>query len=474
MKVPIPLNSSLSTDSHPSDIKNPAVSKDLFKNNNSYYYNGNLTNPKKRVINQDGYITTRGNILTAEQFGEKIIIKNGNVVIADVLALGIEDVSFYDRDDAVIHDGYLWTVLKTLSGFIVEKINLKTHEIESFANGSGNETHVRFIRNTCKIITLNKFRIITIYDNVESVGHEIPDYFEQNNVEIPVIAEYFTNFNGEFTAVEINGKITFGFNNPVGVPKSKPVISIDVYITSNINDWRLLDVFSKNALSQNESYIFNIQVSNNVKIGCSTSGNFAMDFFTGIERPELHKINLLLGNGVVISGRGGRGGNVQNAAVTAGQNGTVAINSCIDLDIRTISGTATIQGGAGGGGASYNYYSSPTGSFYLRASGGGGAGIENGLGGIATGSGNSENLTGYAGTETTGGNGKYYQYGSSSARVSSGKGGDPGKNGTAGSYGVSSAGGIGADAIRITANALLSISESVILKGNSLSGISVI
>ena len=156
MKVTIPLNSTLSTDSHPNDIKNPQKDHDLFNVNRTYLYNKHLTNTKKKEVDKEGYITTSGDILTVIPGTEKTQIYHDGQIIADVLSLGIEDVSFLDQDDAVIHEGSLWTVQRTLTGYTVEQTDLTTNIITKTTVDQNGIVYVSFVRNTHKVITKNQ------------------------------------------------------------------------------------------------------------------------------------------------------------------------------------------------------------------------------------------------------------------------------------------------------------------------------
>jgi hypothetical protein len=402
MKITIPLDSTLCTDSHKNDIKNPMSGRDLFSKNQSYLINRHLTNPKKQIVEDGDYITTKGDRLRVERSAEKIRIYNDDVLIAGVLSLGIEDTSFLDRDDAVIDDGYLWTVRKSVLGYVVERTNLQTNEKETVTVDRDAQTSnisiVRFIRNTHKIITLNNNGSVTI--------NNYPYVDGNNNLEITYNDEdmngYLGIFSGEFTAAEINGKIIFGLNNPMGEITNYDRNVISYTIDNNINGWLLSDIMRILALDQNESYIFNITVADNVQIGAAESG-FAMDFVTGITKPLSHIINLSVGTNAIISGRGGDGGwRHYNTGIDEPLIGTTAIFIASNINI---TGQGTIQGGGGGGG--YGEYL--VGMMPSYVSGGGGAGIPAGI---------------PRGTISSGGSGV-----SGSSLLSSGDGGNPGKNG---------------------------------------------
>jgi len=404
MKVPIPLDSTLSTDSHPNDIKDPSRDRDLFNNNRSYLYNKYLTNPKKKVIDPEGYITTNGNIIQTTPDGENTHIVHNDIVIADVLSLGVEDVSFLDKDDAVIHDGFLWTVQRILSGYILEQTDLQTQEKTLTRVEQEGIDIVRFVRNTHKVITKNQDGSVTI------------DGKNYNSINFPGLSEYFAEFNGELAAVEINGKIWFGYNNSAGINNAPSTDTIpDLYITENVNGWILADKIP----DQNKSYVINIYVGDNVKIGAGSNG-FALDLLTGVTNPMNHTINLHLGSNVFISGRGGNGGSAHSTFLTNGTSGTTAINVGSNINIIGTSG-AVIQGGGGGGGAIIlrviinNLVGMPFGTVISRG-GGGGAGMSVGQRGLPGGN---------NGTETTGGSG-------ASSSNSSGRGGNGGNPGNSG------------------------------------------
>jgi hypothetical protein len=415
MKIPIPLNSSLCTDSHKNEIKNPNASKDLFSKNQTYLYNGHLTNAKKTIVPEGDYITTKGDILKVIPGAEKTQIYHNGRVIADVLSLGIEDTSFLDCDDAVVHGGSLWTVRKTLEGYAVEQTDLSTHEKTENEVIMAGVQAARFIRNTHKIIALN-------------VGGNIAiDGAVYNSQNYPDMSEYLSSFDGELTAVEVNGKIYFGYNNPAGVAATAPSNTVNINIAQDANGYRLMDEFTGQGLDQNEKYVFVINVAANVKIGAGASG-FAMDLLTGILNPQNHNIVLNLGDGVVISGKGGDGGNASNKNGGIGQNGTTAINVGSNITINGNS-TATVQGGGGGGGACHVAVGNGANIGILSGAGGGGAGIPAGIGGVATGAYKQNGQNGTIGLGGVGGQGTnagFYAKG--------GKGGNPSINADPGTF----------------------------------------
>jgi len=403
MKVQIPLNSSLCTDSHKNEIKDPLSDNELFSKNQSYLYKGCLTNPKKTVIHSGNYITTGGEELEIVRGSEKTQIYNKGRLIADVLSLGIENVSFLDRDDAVIDQNSLWTVKKTLNGYTLEETDLLTQAVTVTEIEQNDILEVRLIRNTHKVITRNVDNSITI------------DGQKYSNQDM---SNYLASYNGEFTAVEVNGKIYFGYNNPSGITKLPPINEITINITSNINNWRLSDNVN---IVQNERYIFNVNVAAGVQIGSTSTQNFAMDFLTGIPNPIDHIINLNVAAGAIISGKGGDGGSIFNTTVPPyyfriinGENGGTAINAGSPINI---TGDGTIQGG-GGGGAPYVVGVSD----FLG--GGGAAGIQIGIGGNLHG-----NMHGDDGTYTTGGNGALFIKTVGMEQYKAGNGGNPASNG---------------------------------------------
>jgi hypothetical protein len=411
MKVTIPLDSTLSTDSHPNDIKDPSKDRDLFNKNRSYLYNKHLTNPKKKVIDSDGYITTDGDIIQIVSDGENTHIYHNGVIIADVLSLGIEDTSFLDKDDAVIDNGFLWTVQRTLSGYLLEQTDLQTQEITSTGIEQEGVDVVRFVRNTHKVITKNQDGSVTI----DSVNY--------NSTNLPGLSEYFANFNGELAAVEVNGKIWFGYNNPAGsnnAPLSPPEI-INLFITEDVNNWRL----APRIPDQDKNYIINITVSDNVRIGSGNSFDAAMDLLTGVRNPLNHVIFLNLGKNVLISGRGGDGGSVANPSTFIASSGILAIRVGSNINI-TGDNTAVIQGGGGGGGAARANIRLAGSLVSFGVAGGGGAGIPPGAAGTAVGF--DRNSNGQIGTDTDGGDGGFFNADLDNS-IHAGKGGDGGMNG---------------------------------------------
>ena len=436
MKVSIPLNSTLSTDSHSNDIKDPGRDRDLFNKNRSYLYNGHLTNARKKIVPPGDYITTRGDLLSVIPGSEKTQIYHNGRVIADVLSLGIEDISFLDKDDAVIHEGSLWTVIRTLTGYTLERTDLVTLEVTTTevappAGAIYSFVDVRLIRNTHKVITRNSDGSV----NIDGVNY--------NSTTYPEMAEYLNNFTGEFTAAEINGNIYFGYNNPAGVILEKPTEPLTFNIAANVNGWSLREQMDLASANQDLGYQININIANGVIVGAGENG-FALDLLTNIANPLNQKINLNIGSNAYITGKGGDAGygRLYYHQLMPGQNGTTAINVGTNI---TITGIGTIQGGGGGGSGidrSYNYL----------FTGGGGAGQPPGL---------AESLfnqSGQPGTLTKGGAApeipEHVPEGDSP-----GKGGDPGQAGEGTTEGQ------GGNAIRLVRPATLSIHGPTILGG---------
>lgn len=436
MKIPIPLNSSLCTDSHKNEIKNPQTGNDLFSKNRSYLINSHITNPKKKIIPKGDYITTRGNVLTIDRGSIKTRIFNGDRLIADVLSLGIEDTAYLDKDDAVIHDGSLWTVEKTLDGYVIEQTDLISNqvtktEVTQDPDITSSILDVRFIRNTHKIITRNDDGSIRI-NGVRIPENIDPDTGEPDNA----MANYFTSYLGEFIAVEINGKVTFGLNNPAGVKIERPSLSNNFNIDANVNSWVLSEKFNDAGLNQNKGYTININIGTNVIVGAN-NGTYALDLVSGMLHPELHIINITMGAGAVILGHGGNGGNANhiNNFNRNGQNGGSAIFCGSELNISGLGGNKIQGGGGGGGGFSFGYRYSQGGSdHYYNIGGSGGGGSVIGNGGTAWGG--DYNSNGNNGNILTGGSSVTIDNTISGTRVAaySGAGGDLGQNGNVGAY----------------------------------------
>ena len=402
MKVSIPLESTLSTDSHKNDIKNPAVDRDLFNVNRSYLFNKHLTNAKKTTVPPGDYITTQGDLLSVIPGSEKTQIYHNGQVIADVLSLGVEDISFLDKDDAVIDEGSLWAVQKTLSGYTLEQTNLQTMEVTTSTIEQNGILDVRLIRNTHKVIARNMDGSVTIDEVI---------YSDEN------MRQYLTSFSGEFIAAEINGKIYFGYNNPAGVEQGQPQFTLNIPITGTgiKYNWRLIDAMNDLGADQNLGYIININVSTNVSIGSNSNSQYAMDLFTGITKPSLHTINLNLETGSLITGKGGAGASSYSGAnYSLAENGGSAIRCGSNLNI---TGGGRIQAGGGGGGAGI-----------IRMNPGFNPPVHNNYGG----SGGAGMALGAAGSGKDG-NGNIGQplYGGA-ATTYSGKGGDPGEWGSDG------------------------------------------
>jgi hypothetical protein len=479
MKVSIPLDSTLCTDSHKNDIKDPLTSNDLLSKNQSYFINNYLTNPKKQVIPAGDYITTKADMLEIKSESDKTQIYYKGSMVADVMSLGVEDTMYLDKDDAVIHEGFLWTVRKGLNGFFYEQMDLMTKEAVNTTfvdneSSSGSEIRdVRIIRNTHKVIVRNESGSIWVWDK-DGMDEEDKDgrrlqwrqmpepetdpftgesvYKDGIRISYPM-SEYFRDFEGEFIAVEINGKITFGLNNPAGVVREKPDEPMDFNITADVNSWRLIDQDLMKEADPNKAVKITIVIGKNVKVGAEravlasapgytflnpnnpstyvlVSGRYALDLDTDIT-PNLHTIDLVLSPGAKISGYGGDGGNCTSSNLTnnpsgIGSNvrrgGGTAISCGSNLNIYCQGGNI-IQGG-GGGGSARRYYSEQMGTVDNRIGGGGGAGIPVGLGGNATeGTGN---FPGANGTMTTGGLGGKGTY------TLGGDGGNPGMPGKTG------------------------------------------
>jgi hypothetical protein len=437
MKVLIPLDSSLCTDSHPNEIKDPQVSRDLFSHNRTYLFNKSLTNPRKTTIPKGYYITTEGDTLEVIPGSEKTRIAHKGQFIADVLSLGIEKTDYLDKDDAVIDSGSLWSVVKTLTGYVLEQTDLQTGEVLTTPVNQEGVTDVRFVKNTHKVITRNSDGTVTIDGTVHGTEE---------------MQKYLVNTTGELIAVEINGKTYFGLQNPKGVGSEAPSNVLDLSITENINGWTLWDKLP----DQNFGYQINITISNNVHIGAGATG-YALDLLTGITNPQLHTISINLEYGVVISGKGGDGGSVFDYSnISAGKNGGAAINTGSTI---IITGYGTIQGG-GGGGAAYamrNFSLIIIGPTTWSMAGGGGAGNPPGGGGQS--SYGDEKYPGKPGTETTGGN---------AGGDSPGKGGNPGQTGggvpSASGRNVGSPG-TGGAAIRVVSPAAYSVDGPQIIGG---------
>jgi len=458
MKVSIPLNSSLCTDSHPNVIKNPESDRNLFKKNQSYLYNNHLTNAKKKVVDTDNYITTNGDELKIIEGSLTTQISHNNRLIASVNSLGIEDTIFLDVDDAVIFEDNLYTVKKTVEGYTVETTHLVTKiKTETIINQDINGRllinlvrDVRFIRNTNKVIA-------RLTDSIIINGKPYND---------PDMVSYLTFFAGEFIAVEENGNIYFGYNNPAGVTSDAPTETITININSNANSWILINNIN---FDQQVGYNININIADNIQIG-------QLDLITGIINPGKHIINLSLGNNSIISGHGGNGAGFYYFPQTGlvfgnGQDGGSAIRVASFI---FITGNGTIQGGGGGGG----------GGFYSRvqnlahASGGGGAGIPAGNGGIITisGTNNSAINQGSSGSVNNGGQGGnagVVNY----SNLKAGSGGNPGENGyyeniINGAFsnfdGTSTRlnNGLAGNAIEVNNPAKCTVAPSVTIKGN--------
>lgn len=429
MKASIPLNSSLCTDSHRNDIKDPAAGRDLLAVNRSYLYNGCLTNPKKTVIDTDEYITTRGDRLSVINGSNTAQIYHNGRVIADVLSLGVEDVSFHDKDDAVIDGGSLWTVQKTLTGYTAEQTDLQTQEVTRTEIKMDGVLEVRFIRNTHKVIARTIGGSIAVDGKV---------YGDLNT------AAYMSSFSGEFTAVEANGKIYFGYNNPAGSDGNAPDNVLNFIIDADTYGWTLADKLP----DQNKSYVINITVNNNVLVGSNSLINirpdgevftdedgFAMDLLTGVENPLNHEIKLYVGQNAYISGRGGRSINNASTAINVGSH--IEIN-----------GNGVIQGGGGEGAGTY---------------GGGGAGWP--PGGPVTSGGS---IAAGAGTLTTGGLGGVWDGGILLGKTYGGNGGNPGQNGgpsRKSNGNIVSNGRLGGNAIRLLRPALCIVNGPALFGG---------
>ena len=362
----IPIDSNLSTDSHPNDIKNPTVSRDLFNVNRSYLYNKHLTNAKKQTVDKGGYIATSGEIITYKTNSDITDIYANDRLIASVASLGIEDTVFLDKDDAVIFEESLYTVKKILTGYILERTDLSTGVTVTELYEQNNIIYIRFIRNTKKLI------ILYTDGSIDIDGRK----YDGNNY--PEMSAYFIKFNGEFTAIEINKKIYFGYNNPFGILKTNPNDIIDITINDDVFGWSLSNMIP----DQNKGYIFNINVADNVKIGAGKNG-FALDFMTNILFPTNHLINLTLGENTVISGMGGNGGSHSYNSPITNVLGTTAINSGISININGAQ-SAIIQGGGDGGALGVYKYGKcgfPSNTFTGYVGGGGGAGLPAGKGG---------------------------------------------------------------------------------------------
>lgn len=423
MKILIPLDSGLCTDSHPNEIKDPSISRDLFAHNRTYLFNKSLTNPRKTTIPKGDYITTEGDTLEVVPGSEKTRISHKGQFISDVLSLGIEKTEYLDKDDAVIDAGSLWSVVKTLTGYVLEQTELQTGEVLTTPVNQEGVTDVRFVKNTHKVITRNSDGTVTIDGTVHGTEE---------------MKKYLANTTGELIAVEVNGKTYFGLQNPKVVASEAPSNVLDLSITGSINGWTLYDKIPDQSLG----YQINITISDNVHIGAGGTG-YALDLLTGVQRPLAHEISISLGQGVIISGAGGRGaGN----GIEAG-NGTTAINTGTSL---MITGGGIIQGGGGGGAL----------MFIVRATGhtpimggGGGAGIPGGA------PGNSAYVEQLAqgGTISSGG------LGGMEDGVWGGKGGNPGQNGgyTAYSYYFGS----GGNAIRAVSPATCTVNGPQLIGG---------
>lgn len=480
MKVSIPIESTLSVDSHRNDIKNPAVDRDLFNNNRAYLINSHLTNPKKKVKSKDSFITTRASLLNIKEGSVMTSIEHEGINIANVLSLGIENVSFHDRDDAVIHDGFLWLIRKTLNGYIVDQINLQTQETERLPevlppNGAlYTFVDVRFIKNTHKVITRNSDGSINIIDETQQVNHRSSTPDPNNPGQMlwgsVNMEQYLSKTRGEFTAAEMpGGWIVFGYNNPKGVPTEETINTVNIAINSNMDNFDLRQWTNSNGIDLSIGQKFVITVANGVRIGSINTVTPAMNFVL-IDNAQLHSVELNLGINTIISGRGGQGGltTVTNggrnlSASNGGLGGTAIWTNC-DLVINGQQGSI-IQAGGGGGAAVI------TGNNPLRpgdpvtsircAGGGGGAGIIPGFGGIA--SGGMQNVSGNPGTVSNGGQGGLINTGQA------GVGGNPAQRGgepIASLRQVASTPGNPQDALRIMGNAVFTRNGAVQIIGD--------
>ncbi len=397
MKVTVPLESTLCTDSHNHDIKNPAAGRDLFSKNHTYLFNRQLTNPRKSVIPPGNYITTMGDLLEVVPGSVTTrIVRDGNL-IANVLSLGIEEELFITKDDAVIDSGSLWTVQKTLEGYTLEQTDLQTKEVTTTQIIQAGIVDVCFVKNTHKVITRNQDGGIAIDGTV----------YENDQMK-----SYLSVMQGEFIAVEVNDKIYFGYQNPTGIIPEEPQEELNLSITGDINGWALVD----NIPDQLKAYRITIDIADGVIVGGGSNG-IALDLYTGVVNPLKHHITINVGANVVVSGAGGNGGSSFSIGnVTNGGNGSAAIQCGSNL---VINGNGKIQGGGGGGNASNARLNTGIGGIFSYG-GGGGAGRPAGLGGSASG-GVPINTPGQTGTLSTGGSGG----------AALNKGGDPGQDGGA-------------------------------------------
>ena len=440
MKVSIPLDSTLSTDSHNNDIKDPARDRDLFNNNRAYYYNQHLTNARKKEVGASGYITTNGQVLNIAENGSTTVITNKDGLhIASVSSLGIENEEFYDRDDAVVDGGYLWLIKKTAEGYIVEKISLQTQNKETLEEVKPPKTtegffqyeyaDVRFIKNTHKVITRNTDGSIDI-DGINYRGStpdpDNPGRWLWGDVDMQ---NYFSTFSGEFSAVEIDGRIIFGYNNPKGVPRQEPGNEIIINLDPNAAGFDLEPYVWANNIDTSIPQKFVINVPAGARIGRQRGqAPFAITMQLSTENNNLHSVELNLGTNAIISGDGGDGGhfdgNINFPFITNGRQGCIALLTRINTVINGQSGSI-IQGGGGGGGAII-FGATET---YFVTNGGGGAGLPGGRGNLESNANQATVIAGADGTASLGGGGGYI-FINVNWEFLGGSGGNPGQSGT--------------------------------------------
>jgi hypothetical protein len=209
VKIPIPLTSTLCTDSTHGDIVNPLQKDDRFDYNASFYHKRLLTNARKETLPPNAFLTTDGRIIQEDVIGSRARITEAGKLIAEVDALGVVGRENIQADDVTMYGGDIYYIVQTTSGYDI--VNKTAGTRQSYTQAG--ILQVRFVKNTIlPIVVLQNYSVVI--DGNTITDSSLVSWF--NSIQITELVAvqigstiYFT-MNGSYKPVEYSNEIGYG------------------------------------------------------------------------------------------------------------------------------------------------------------------------------------------------------------------------------------------------------------------------